>query len=346
MQFLNQLLILGQTQFGSVLTFLCLLVALGARRLLPKERRSRSTSPLVFLALALGLGIVSTGVLKLGAYTVWGILSFLDLLSLIAGVISLFGLLLFDLALARTRFQVPTLIRSLLQIVIILLIVLTILYQRGLDPLSLLTTSAVLTAVIGLALQSTITNLFAGLSLHFDRTLGLNDWVQVGGKIGRIAEIGWRSTALRTEDGDLLIVPNGRLLDAEVANLSRPDNVQRMEVQLNFHYRHPPNEVKQVLLDAVRGAPGVLSEPGPDCLFADFAESALLYKLRYWIRDYATHSSVASEVRTRVWYAAQRAGLEIPFPTLTIVLASTPAEVAGGRHEQDVVGFAQRFGPG
>src|SRR5262249_41351424 len=129
MQFLNHLLVLGQTQIGSVLTLLCISVALGARWLLPRDRRSQSTQPLVFLLLALGLGIAATGALKLEAYTVWGILSFLDLLSLIVGLTSLFGLLLLDLALARTRFQIPTLIRSLLQIGVILLIVLTILYQ-------------------------------------------------------------------------------------------------------------------------------------------------------------------------------------------------------------------------
>ncbi len=328
MQFLNHLLVLGQTQIGSVLTLLCILVALGARRLLPQDRRSQSIQPLVFLLLALGLGVAATGALKLGAYTVWGILSFLDLLSLIIGLTSLLSLLLLDLALARTRFQIPTLIRSLLQMSVILLIVLTILYQRGLDPLSLLTTSAVLTAVVGLALQSTIANLFAGLSLHFDRALGIGDWVQMGAKIGRIAEIGWRSTALRTEDGDLLIVPNGRLLDTEVANLSRPDTLQRMEIHLGLHYRHPPNEVKHILLTAARGAPGVLLKPEPECLLTDFAESAITYKLRYWIQDYALHTRVESEVRTRVWYAAQRASLEIPFPTRTLVLSPSQAETS------------------
>ena len=60
----------------------------------------------------------------------------------------------------------------------VVLIVLTILYQRGFDPLSLVTTSAVLTAVVGLALQSTISNVFAGLALHTDRTVGIGDWVQ------------------------------------------------------------------------------------------------------------------------------------------------------------------------
>jgi len=251
---------------------------------------------------------------------VWGVLSLLDLLCLILGVIGLIGILIFDLTLTRTQIRVPSLIRNLIHTSIFLLIVFAILYQRGLDPLSLLTTSAVLTAVIGLALQNTIANLFAGLALQLDRTLGITDWIKVGEHVGRIAEIKWRSTLLWTEEGDLLILPNSQLLDAAVLNLSRPDVVQREEITVGFHYRHPPNTVKQVLLDAVMDTPRVLSSPEPDCIVADFSDSAITYKLRYWINDYTHHTAIASDVRTHVWHTAQRAGLEIPFPIRTLIL--------------------------
>jgi small-conductance mechanosensitive channel len=320
MHFLNQLFVLGQTWTGSTATLLLIILTLLLRQALPFMQRSRAATPLLFLSLALVLGLSATVALKIGAYTTWSLLSFLDLVSLLIGVTSLISLVAFDLVLRRTQILVPALIRNLIHVSVTVLIVLTILYQRGLDPLSLLTTSAVLTAVIGLALQNTIANLFAGLALQIDHTLGLGDWVRVGEKIGRISEIKWRSTLLWTEDGDLLIAPNHQLLDADVLNLSRPDKVQREEITVGFHYRHPPNEVKQVLLSAVLSAPGVLSDPKPDCLLLDFADSAITYKLRYWINDYTHHSTIASEVRTRVWYAAQRAGLEIPFPIRTLVM--------------------------
>jgi len=326
MQFLNHLLILGQTWTGSAAAIVAILALLVLRRFLPAQQRKRIRIPLVFLSFALVLGLSATAVLKVGAYTVWGILSFLDLLSFIVAITSFFTLVVFDLVLNRTRVRVPALVRDLIHVCIILLIVLAILYQRGLDPLSLLTTSAVLTAVIGLALQNTIANVFAGLALHADRTLGLNDWVRVGERVGRIAEVKWRSTLLWTEDGDLLVVPNSQLLDAEVLNLSRPDNVQREEVRVGLHYRHPPDEVKRVLLDSVHGAPGVLTEPVPDCLLTDFADSSIVYRLRYWINDYTHHASIESEVRTRVWYAARRADLEIPFPIRTLVISPPVAE--------------------
>jgi small-conductance mechanosensitive channel len=320
MELLNQLLVLGQTWPGAIIALSFIILTLLFRKILPAEQRARTSAPLLFLSFAFVLGITATVVVKFGAYTLWGVLSLLDLLCLIIGVTSLIGIVVFDLALTRTRFRTPSLIRNLIHASVLLLIVFAILYQRGLDPLSLLTTSAVLTAVIGLALQNTIANLFAGLALQIDRTLGITDWIKVGEHVGRIAEIKWRSTLLWTEDGDLLILPNTQLLDAAVLNLSRPDVVQREEIIVGFHYRHPPNTVKQVLLDAAADAPRVLPSPAPDCIIAAFSDSSITYKLRYWINDYTHHSVIASDVRTRVWHAAQRAGLEIPFPIRTLVI--------------------------
>lgn len=327
MELFNQLLVLGQTWTGATLALFLMLLTVLFRQVLPPKHRARTIAPFIFLSLAFVSGLSAPVALKFGAYTLWGVFSLLDLLFLIVGITSLVGIVIFDLALTRTRFHVPSLIRNLLHTGVLFLIVLTILYQRGLDPLSLLTTSAVLTAVIGLALQNTIANLFAGLALQIDRTLGITDWIKVSDNVGRIAEIKWRSTLLWTEEGDLLVVPNSQLLDAAVLNLSRPDVVQREEILVGFHYRHPPNMVKQVLLGAVMDAPRVLSSPAPDCLVADFSDSAVTYKLRYWINDYTYHAIIASEVRTRVWYAAQRAGLEIPFPIRTLVLEAPKAAV-------------------
>ena len=328
MKLIEQLLLIGQTWTGVTATLLAILVLLIVRRFLPAEQHKRGTVSLFFLCFALIFGLSATVALKAGAYTVWGVLSFLDLLSLVCGLTGLVGLVVFDLVLSRLRVRVPSIVRDLIHISIVALIVLTILYERGLDPLSLVTTSAVLTAVIGLALQGTIANVFAGLALHTDRTLGIGDWVQAGHMIGRIAEIKWRSTSLWTEDGDLVIVPNSRLLDAEVQNLSRPDDVHRMWVKVGFHYRHPPNEVKRILLDAVRATPGVRAEPAADCVLLDFADSAITYALRYWISDFAHHTAIESEVRTRIWYAARRGGLEIPFPIRTLVMPTIAAAAA------------------
>ena len=328
MDSLNHLFVIGQTWTGTVATLLAIVTLVILRRFLLAKQRKRGTVSLVCLCFALVFGLGATVALKFGAYTVWGVLSFIDLLSLVCGLTGLAGLVVFDFVFNRTRVRIPSILRDLIQVGVVALVVLAILYQRGLDPLSLVTTSAVLTAVVGFALQGTIANVFAGLALHTDRTLGIGDWVQAGTMVGRINEIKWRSTSLWTEDGDLVIVPNSRLLDVEVQNLSRPDDVHRMWIKVGFHYRHPPNTVKRILLDAVHGTPGVRTTPAPDCLLLDFADSAILYGLRYWISDYAQHAVIESEIRTRIWYAARQGGLEIPFPIRTIVMPMIAPEIA------------------
>jgi small-conductance mechanosensitive channel len=107
-----------------------------------------------------------------------------------------------------------------------------------------------------------------------------------------------------------------------------------MWVKVGFHYRHPPNEVKRILLDAVCGTPGVQPEPAPDCVLLDFADSALTYALRYWMSDFAHHTAIESEVRTRIWYAARRGGLEIPFPIRTILMPMVAPGSAAVLHNQ------------
>lgn len=332
---LDQLWLVGPIWIGMATILAAILAVVVVRRLLPAREQHRGRGTLWFLLTALLLRVSGAAALQAGFYTAWVLLGFLDLLFLVLGGTGLARLLIFDCVLARSRFRVSAILRDLAQAAVVAVCVAVLLYRRGFDPLSLLTTSAVLTAVIGLALQNAIANLFAGLGLQLDRTFRIGDWIQVSGTIGRIAEIRLRSTTLRTDDGDALIVPNRQLVDAEVLNFARPEERQRMSIRVGFHYRHPPNEVKRTLLDAVCGTHGVLSAPVPDCVLVDFADSAVTYALRYWIVDFANRVPIESEVRTRIWYAAQQAGLEIPYPIRTIIIPpSAPAEVLSGQGDQ------------
>jgi hypothetical protein len=221
---------------------------------------------------------------------------------------------------------VPSIVRDSVQAAAFVMIAFAALSQSGINVASLITTAGVLTAVIGLALQNTIANLFAGLMLNMDRELAEYDWVQVGTRTGQIVQIRWRSTILRTVDGDIALVPNSQMLAGEVYNFSRPSPRHRLWVRVMFHYRHAPNLVRQVLVDATRDAPGVLADPAPDALVADFAESGIAYSVRFWIDSLPRKKEIEGEVLARIWYAAKRANLEVPFPTRTVHMISTSDE--------------------
>lgn len=292
-------------------------------------RRMGGGTALGALGLSAILGALSLGANVAGVPTLPLWLQLGAAVGLIVGVVGLWGMILFDVVLARFGVDVPSIMRDLLQALVASVLALGFLRLAGIDLLPLLTTSAVLTAVIGLALQTTIANLFAGVALQVDRTLRAGDWIHVGNHIGRIEEIGWRSTRIVTKDGDTVFVPNGGLVSGEVLNFSRPTSHHRVWVKVGFHYRHQPNVVRRTLLDAMHGVDGVLHDPPPDCIVIDFADSAVTYGLRYWINRYDRDTIIDSEVRSRIWYAARRAGLEIPFPIRTLIRADEAVSEAG-----------------
>jgi small-conductance mechanosensitive channel/CRP-like cAMP-binding protein len=302
-----------------------------ARRLIPRDDRPHGGATVVLLSIGLMLGAVRLLLVAVGAQasTPARVIGVLTTFCVAMGAINATLLFVFDVVPARTRMRLPAILRDLVQMLAVVVVLFGSLSNNGIASFgSVVTTSAVITAVVALSLQGTIANLFAGIVLHMDRVLGEGDWVQVGARVGRITQIHWRSTVLRTSDGDNVIIPNTQLTTQDVHNYSRPSTRHRVWLRISMAYRHPPNEVRQVLAAAARAAPGVLAEPPPDCLVLDFADAGIVYMVRFWLEDFGRRSEVEAEVRTRIWYAAQRAGLELANP-----LRSPPPESAdSGRH--------------
>jgi len=311
-----------------VTALVALVILVFLRRMLPPENRDHGGVLKIFLGvgallafLRLGLLTVGVGLLAMGR-----LLTMLSTFFVAMGVIGTAVMGVFEILPGRVNIRFPLLLRDLVLVLGFVVVMAGVLGQSGVDVASLVTTSAVLTAIIGLALQSTLTNLLAGILLHVDRSLGVGDWVQFGQRKGCIMEIRWRSTVLRTTDGDTVIIPNGQITAQEVYNFSRPLPHHRAQVQIGFHYRHPPNDVRHVLVEAARSVPEVLSDPAPDCFPVEFGDNAVVYVLRYWIDRFDRDADIKGEVLARVWYAAQRAGLEIPFPTRTIHNERLPSQ--------------------
>src|SRR5262249_53354382 len=103
---------------------------------------------------------------------------------LATGAVILVAVIVFDLALGRADVHVPSIVRDLLQVAALFLVLLVLLRRSGVDLVSLVTTSAVLTAVIGFALQSTIANVFAGVALQVDNSGRIGEWVKIGEREG------------------------------------------------------------------------------------------------------------------------------------------------------------------
>jgi small-conductance mechanosensitive channel/CRP-like cAMP-binding protein len=304
-----------------------LLLAVLIRRVVGADARHRTRTSILLLLAGLALRITAESLS--GNPAAASVIGLAAILCLVVGIVNLAGIVVFDLVFART--PMPVVVRDLAQALVVAGILVTVLYRHGIDPVPMVATGGVLTAIIGFALQSTIANVFAGIALLLERQLAIGDWIEAAGHIGRIREIKWRSTTIANKDGDTIIVPNNQLITTHVTNFSRPTATHRANIRVTLHGRHPPNDVRVVLLNAVRGAPGVLDDPEPDCFPVEFPENGVTYRLRIWYDDFLHSEEIEGEVRSRVWYAARRAGLEMPTTMLTVAAAANVADDARAR---------------
>src|SRR6185436_8678618 len=178
----------------------------------------------------------------------------------------------------------------------------------------LLTTSAVSAVVLGFALQDTLGNAFAGLAIQSEKPFHVGHWIRVGDFEGRVTEVTWRATKLRTKAGNFVVVPNNIVSKEAITNYSEPSPTVRVEVEVGASYLASPGAVKSAIGEALANSSRVLKTPVPDVVLASFDSSAINYRVRFWIDDYERDEAARDEVRTNIYYAFARHGIESPWP--------------------------------
>jgi small-conductance mechanosensitive channel/CRP-like cAMP-binding protein len=179
---------------------------------------------------------------------------------------------------------------------------------------TILTASAVSAVVVGFALQDTLGNAFAGLGIQVEKPFRVGNWIKVGDFEGKVSQVTWRATKLLTRAGTYIVVPNNIISKESIVNYSEPILPVRLWVDVGVTYNKPPNAVKAALLEAIDQAPLALKTPVPDVLLMDFAASAINYRARFWIADFEVDDIAYDQVRTAIFYALARRGIEIPYP--------------------------------
>lgn len=233
-------------------------------------------------------------------------------------LVRLFDFFLFEIAFRLRRgTPAPELLRQLVSILVFGL-VLGILFQVLLSANlgALLTTSAVITAVLGLALQETLGNLFSGLALTLERTVQVGDMIRSGETIGLVEQLSWRAIKLRTMEGNALIVPNSVASRERLEVFRRGHLPMARTLRVGLEYDTSPAHARSALESAVQDLPGLAAHPSPIVYVASFDDHAIVYELRYWLEDYARYLEIDSKVRERVWYGLNREGLTIAYPLI------------------------------
>lgn len=237
-----------------------------------------------------------------------------------------------DMLIRRRQAVFSTIFRDIATIIIYTVVVLMVARSTlGIDPTPLFATSALLTAVVGLALQETLGNVFSGLSLQLQKPFDPGDWVRFGPYLGHVQGIGWRSTRLLTRSSELLEVPNA-LLAKEVITNYRGGGIGD-ELFITASYGTPPNWTKEVILRVLDHNPEVCEVPAPQVLVVEYGDSAVRYRIRFWLREFPRQDQIRDSVMTSLWYAFRRHGIEIPYPARTVYMGETSRH--GSRDDQE-----------
>jgi small-conductance mechanosensitive channel/CRP-like cAMP-binding protein len=193
----------------------------------------------------------------------------------------------------------------------------------GFELSGVIATSAVLTAVIGFALQDTLGNALGGVALQLDRSIGVGDWIRVNDISGCVSEIHWRYTAVETNGWETVIIPNSQLMRSQVTVLGRRrgEPVQwRRQVTFEVDFAHSPSDVIRVIERALAQQPlaNVAATPAPSCVAQSLEQGQTRYAVRYWLLNMAVEAQVESDVRNRVFYALARERMELARPSTSV----------------------------
>ena len=224
----------------------------------------------------------------------------------------------FDVAFRlRRKVAAPALLRQLVGLLVFGIAV-AFLFHEILDVelTGMIATSAVLTVVIGLALQDTLGNLFSGLALHLEKTVQVGDMVRSGDIFGTVEEMSWRAFKLRTMEGNVLLIPNSIASRERLEVFPRPGRPIARMLHVELEYDQAPARGREALEAAARDVPGVAAYPEPIAYLKDFKEWGIRYELRYWLEDYARFLDLDSQIHERVWYRLDREAIKIAYPVI------------------------------
>ncbi len=309
----------------------------------PRRRLRRSVTLLGFYAATLALGPL----LKLAHATVAasGVGIAAQLFQLLL-VINLAAIAIFDLLLRLLRIDYADILHDVMVGAAYLVAFGFVMHHAGVNVTSIVATSAVVTAVIGLSLQATLGNVVGGISLQVDESINEGDWIELENKTqGQIKKIRWRHTVIETRDWDTLIVPNGQLMTQSFKLLGKRAGQalqHRMWVYFNVDFRFAPGEVVRVVNEALQGAPieNVAADPKAHCICYDLArdtrDSFAYYAVRYWLTDLARDDPTSSLVRERLYAALKRANIPLAMPAKAVFVSQDDTHRREEKHQKEL----------
>jgi MscS family membrane protein len=229
---------------------------------------------------------------------------------------------------------VMTLLVRLGRVVLAVILIAVLLNHFGVDVTAFAAALGLGGLAISLAAKDTIADAIAGFIILVDRPFRIGDRIEIQGvgTWGDVTDIGLRTTRIRTRDNRMVIVPNSVIGSNQVINYSYPDPRYRIQTHVGVAYGTDIETARQVIVEAVRQVEGVLPDKPVDALYIEMGDSAMIFRVRWWIESYIDARRMFDRVHTALQHALDEAGIELPYPTQTLSV-QIDGEAAEHRHQ-------------
>lgn len=185
----------------------------------------------------------------------------------------------------------------------------------------LLTSLGIAGIAVAFALQSTLGNIFGGMSIILDKSVKVGDKIKLDNEtMGTVMDVGLRSTKILTWDGELITIPNGKLADSRILNFMQPEPKVRIAIEFGVEYGSDTSKVRKVVIDTISKLQGVLKEHAPKVLMTEMSDFALKFRALFWVSSFDIKFDTKALATEEIYNALRKAGIGIPFPTRTVYL--------------------------
>lgn len=186
---------------------------------------------------------------------------------------------------------------------------------------TLIATSGVFAIILGLAMQSTLNDVFSGIALNLGRPYTIGDWIVLSDGIeGRVVETNWRATHLLNASNDLVVVPNSVLAKARLTNLSSPNRSHGVKLRIRIVPTTAPSAVSDVLQSALLSSNSIMTAPAPSVDIKSLDAQAIEFELCFRVQDFAASAAAKHEVYDLIYRHARAAGLQLALPAEAVAV--------------------------
>jgi small-conductance mechanosensitive channel/CRP-like cAMP-binding protein len=177
---------------------------------------------------------------------------------------------------------------------------------------TLIATSGVFAIILGLALQSTLSDVFSGIALNFSKAYEVGDWIVLdNGTEGRVVETNWRATHLLNGSNDLVVLPNSGLAKAQLTNLSSPNRTHGVKLRVRMMPTMAPAAISDVMRNVLLSSNSIMATPAPTVEIRSLDAQAIEYELSFRVADFGMAAAAKHEVYDLIYRHARAAGLAL-----------------------------------